>query len=194
MRKRTITVTMTALLAGLVSVAAQAGEPVSIFDGKTLDGWDVTGCEAVVQDGAILLKSGNGLVQAKKKYADFVLEYEWKALRNENYDSGIYFRYSEVPAGRPWPKRYQVNLRHDMMGDLGGFPDGKNKVPTKLGEWNKFELTVKGTKASLKVNGTDSWSVDGVEEGGSLLSIQAEVPGGGQFLFRSIRITDLKSE
>jgi len=168
-----------------------AAEPVCLFDGKTLDGWDVITCEAVVKDGAILLKAGNGLVQAKKCYGDFVLEYEWKALKPDGWDSGLYFRYDEVPQGRPWPKRYQVNLRKDMEGDLGGFRDGKNTVPTKPGDWNKFVLTVKGTTASLQVNGKQAWRIDGIEDPSGYIGIQAEVPHGGQFLFRNIRITEL---
>ena len=59
----------------------RAGEPVSLFDGKTLDGWDVLRCQAIVKDKAILLEGGNGLVQTKKRYGDFVLEYEWKATQ-----------------------------------------------------------------------------------------------------------------
>jgi hypothetical protein len=173
------------LLAGLTNAA----EPVSLFDGKTLNGWDVIGCEAVVQDGAILLKSGNGLVQAKKRYKDFVLEFEWKALHPTMWDSGVYFRYDTVTPPRPWPNKYQVNLRKGMEGELVGFADGKNTIATKPGEWNKFELTVRGSKASLKVNGKPSWNVDGITESEGRLAIQAEVPGGGQFLFRNIRIT-----
>jgi hypothetical protein len=157
-----------------------------------LDNWDVITCEVALQDGALLLKSGNGLVQAKKRYKDFVLDYEWKALASEQYDSGMYFRYDEIPEGRPWPRRYQVNLRFDMMGDLGGFEDGKNEVPIKVGDWNRFELTVKGTTAALKVNGTPSWKVDGIEKPSGYIAIQAEVPKGGQFLFRNIKVTELE--
>jgi len=173
----------------LVSLSATAAEPVSLFDGRTLDGWNAIACEAVVQDGAILLKAGNGLVQTAKKYRDFVLEYEWKALKADGWDSGVYFRYDQVPAGRPWPKRYQVNLRKGMEGDLDGFPAGKNPVAVKAGDWNRFELTVRGRKASLKVNGQPAWQVDGLEERDSHIALQAEVPGGGQFLFRNIRLT-----
>ena len=67
------------LVAAFSFTAADAAEPVTLFDGKTLDGWDVLKCEAVVQDGVILLKAGNGLVQSEKQYGDYVLEYEWKA-------------------------------------------------------------------------------------------------------------------
>jgi hypothetical protein len=178
-------------LAVLVAGWSAAAEPVSLFDGRTLDGWDVMTCEAEVQDGVILLKGGNGLVQTAKKYRDFVLDYEWKALKDDNWDSGVYFRYDEVPAGRPWPKRYQVNLRKGMEGNLDGFAEGKNSVATKAGDWNRFELTVRGATASLKVNDQPAWQVDGLEELDSHIALQAEVPGGGQFLFRNIRLTAL---
>lgn len=189
---------MKAIRIGLMALAClgvggglSAAEPVALFDGKGLDGWDVIGCEAVVQDGAILVKDGNGLIQAKGAFADFVLEYEWKALAADMWDSGVYFRYDEVPEGRPWPKKYQVNLRKGMEGNIDGFPDGKSAVQTKAGDWNKFELTVKGTTASLKVNGQDAWRVDGIEKPSGFIALQAEVPKGGQFLFRNIRITRL---
>lgn len=176
-----------------VSTRLDAAEPAALFDGRTLDGWDVIACEAVVQDDAILLKSGNGLVQTKKKYRDFVLEYEWKALKDDGWDSGVYFRYDAVPQGRPWPRRYQVNLRKGMEGNLDGFPAGKNTVAIKAADWNRFELTVRGATAALKVNGQSAWQVDGLEVCDSHLALQAEVPGGGQFLFRNIRLAELEA-
>lgn len=179
------------LLGALLTGSALGTDSVVLFDGTSLDHWDVISCEVEIQDGALLLKAGNGLVQSKNQYRDFVLEYEWKALSPENYDSGLYFRYVEIPEGRPWPSRYQVNLRFDMMGDLVGLEGGKNRVSTQVGEWNRFELTVKGTKASLMVNGTPSWTVDGLEQPSGYVAIQAEVPNGGQFLFRNIRVTEL---
>ena len=172
--------------------SVRAAESVSLFDGKTLQGWDVLTCEAEVQDKAILLKAGNGLVQAKKRYGDFELQFEWKALKSDNWDSGVYFRYDAVPEGSPWPPQYQVNLRKEMEGDLAGFDNAKNKVPIKAGDWNKFVLTVKGAVASLKVNGKQAWKVDGIKVAEGFIALQAEIPGGGQFLFRNIRITELK--
>ena len=158
-----------------------------------MDQWDIIACEAVVQDGAILLKAGNGLVQTKKQYADFVLDFQWKTLEPERWDSGVYFRYLEVPAGRPWPKQYQVNLLKGMEGNLGGFKEAAHSVPVKAHDWNRFELTVQGASASLKVNGKPAWRLaDGIKTPKGYIALQAEVPGGGQFLFREIRITELK--
>jgi hypothetical protein len=174
-----------------VTTWCNSAAPVALFDGQTLNGWDILTCDAQVQDGAILLKAGDGLVQTERKYRDFILDLEWKALRDDNWDSGIYFRYPNVPTGRPWPQRYQVNLRKGMEGNLDAIPTGKNPVPIKPGEWNRFILTVRGPTAALTVNGSPAWQVDDLEELESHIALQAEVPGGGQFLFRKIQLTDL---
>jgi len=170
-----------------------AEEATVLFDGKSLAQWDVIACEATVQDGAILLQAGNGLVQTKKRYGDVVFEFEWQALHPEKWDSGIYFRYTEVPPGRPWPKQYQVNLLKGREGELVGFKEGVNAVPVQAHEWTRFELTLQGKTASLKVNGQPAWKVDGIEQPAGYIALQAEVPGGGQFLFRNIRVRELSA-
>ena len=177
----------------LTSCSAQ-GKRVSLFNGKNLDGWTVLKCEAEVKDGNMFIKSGNGLVQSEKKYQNFVLEYEWKALGEDKWDSGIYFRYNEVPKGRPWPKRYQANLLKGKEGDVGGIKGASSKGLLKDREWNKFKLTVKGTKISLMINEKAAWRGKGLEDlEAGFIAVQAEVPGGGQHLFRNIFITELKA-
>ncbi len=176
------------------TISGLAAERASLFDGKTLKGWTVLKCEAEVDNGEILIKAGNGLVQTEKKYGDFVLEVEWKALRQDKYDSGIYFRYDEkmLPANRPWPPRYQANLLKGQEGNVAGIKGGKSerKDLIKPGDWNKFKLTVQGEKVELEINGQPAWKGEGLQgpkEG--FISLQAEVPGGGQFRFRNIFIT-----
>ena len=166
---------------------------VALFDGKTLNGWTVLKCEATVDNGDILIVAGNGLVQTEKKYGDFVLEFEWKPLRDNKWDSGVYFRYDSVPQGKPWPARYQANLMQGMEGNISDLPDAHSKGLIKAGQWNQFKLTVRGTKAGLQINGTPAWEADGLSgpaEG--YIALQAEVPGGGQHRFRNIYLTELK--
>ncbi|MCY3017601.1 MAG: DUF1080 domain-containing protein [Planctomycetota bacterium] len=172
--------------------AADKGkEPVSLFDGKTLNGWKVTGCEATVEDGNIFLKAGNGMVRTEKVYKDFVLEVEWKALKADNWDSGVFFRCGDAPHGQAWPKTYQSNLRKGLEGNVEELPDARSKGLTKPGDWNHFKLTVIGTKAELEINGKPAWKADGVKTPEGFIGLQAEIPGGGQFLFRNIRIVEL---
>jgi len=187
-------------LSGFWACLALAAEPgsdgsggswVSLFDGRTLAGWKVIGCEAVVEDGAILLKSGNGLVRSERPYRNFVLEIEWKALRDDNWDSGIFFRASDPPPGAPWPKTYQANLRKGMEGNVNELQTARSVGLAKPGEWNHFRLTVVGTRAELAINGKPAWKADGVTTPSGYIALQAEIPGGGPFLFRNIRIKEL---
>jgi ribosomal protein L7/L12 len=149
------------------------------------------GCEAVVQDGAILLKAGNGVLRTERKYKDYVFEVEWKALKADKWDSGIYIRCEDPPAGAPWPKVYQVNLLKGMEGNVEELKDARSKGLVKPGEWNRFKLTVKGAKAELEINGKPAWKADGLKKPEGYIALQAEIPGGGQFLFRDVRITEL---
>ena len=179
----------------LLTSASAQNNRVSLFNEKNLDGWTVLKCEAEVQGGNIFIKDGNGLVQSAKKYQNFVLEYEWKALGKDKWDSGVYFRYTSVPNGRPWPKRYQANLLKGKEGDVGGIKGASSKGLLKDREWNKFKLTVDGAKISLMINEKEAWKGEGLEDlAAGFIALQAEVPGGGQHLFRNIFITELESD
>lgn len=164
---------------------------VSLFDGKTLDGWKVEKCEVEIQDGCIFLKGGNGWVRREKSYGDFVLELEWKALKKEKYDSGVYIR-AVPPTGRAtWPRRNQVNLRQDLMGNIQEFKGAVARPDlVKPGDWNKFRLVVVGKTAELLINGKEAWKIDNLTPATGLIGLQCEVPNGGQFLFRNIRISE----
>jgi len=168
------------------------GPAVALFDGETLNGWTVHDCEATVDDGNILLTAGNGLVQTEKQYGDFILAFEWKALSAENWDSGVYFRYDAVPEGRPWPDRYQLNLRQSAEGNVAALDAARSEGLIKPGQWNQFKLTVQGAKAALEINGKSAWEAEGLtgpEKG--YIALQAEVPAGGQQRFRNIKLTKL---
>lgn len=174
--------------------AACAQQAVSLFDGKTLQGWKVVTCEAEVADGAILLKAGNGYLQAEKDYGDFVFECDWKALHTNMWDSGVYFRAGEPEGKFPWPKQHQVNMRRGQEGSIAGADKVKAASLFKKGEWNHFKLTVKGQTAELEFNGEKAWSRGGIEPAKGHLCLQAEVPGGGQFLFKNLTILELDAK
>lgn len=185
------TFTVSFLAFSMLACAAVAQEPVSLFDGKTLNGWKVVTCEAEVVDGAILLKAGNGFLQAEKDYADFIFECDWKALNTNMWDSGVYFRAGDPEGKFPWPKQHQVNMRRGQEGTISGADKTKAVSLFKPGEWNHFKLTVKGQTAELEFNGETAWRRDGIEPATGHLCLQSEVPGGGQFLFKNITIIEL---
>ena len=171
-----------------------AGVETSLFDGKTLNGWTIENeCEAAVQDGMLLLKSGDGWLRSDHEYADFVLHVEWKALKAEKYDAGIYIR-TKVGGG-PYPKNgHQINLLQDREGDLVGNRDATSDGLIKAGDWNTFDITVKGDRVTNVINGKLAWSVPGLKNRTGHVGFQIEVPLGGQFLVRNVRIKELGYE
>jgi hypothetical protein len=168
-----------------------SGYTATLFNGRNLDGWQVTGCEAAAEDGSLVLKSGNGLVRTDHRYGDFVLELDWKAHKSEKWDSGIFFRCELPAAGKPWPSRYQANLLQGQEGNVGGLVGATSTGLVKPGEWNHFKLTAVGTRAELEINGKPAWKSDGLQSPTGYIGLQSEVPGGGVFEFRNIRVTEL---
>ncbi len=191
------TLTLMTAIALLVSCSQRKTAPtaaarVSLFDGKTLNGWTVLKCKATVDNGEILILEGNGLVQTEKMYGDFILEFDWKALKEDKWDSGVYFRYDSVPENRPWPAQHQANLLKGQEGNVATLEGATSTGLIRPGEWNTFKLTVLGTKAALQINGQPAWQADGLgEPSKGYIALQAEVPGGGRHRFRNIYITEL---
>ncbi len=178
-----------------ISHTATADEPagvrLSLFNGQNLDGWHVTGCQAGVEDGAIVLKEGNGLVRTDHQYRDFVLELSWRARKSEMWDSGIYIRAPLPKEGKPWPDKYQINLKQGDEANLNGFPQGRSTGLVKAGAWNRLRLTVIGTTAKMEINGQTAWEIDGLMQPQGYIGLQSEVPGGGQYEFKDIYVTEL---
>ncbi len=188
------------MIAGLMLVGfaretfSQVGHRSSLFDGKTLNGWTAeNGAVAEVKDGAILLKAGDGWLRSDHRYGDFKLHLEWKALKAESYDAGIYLRASRE--GKPFPKQgYQINLKENQEGTLIGIKGGKVSGLIKPGEWNTFDITAKQDTAELSINGKQAYQTQGLKIAHGYIGIQVEVPLGGQFLVRNIEVTELNHQ
>ena len=77
----------------LSSCAAEQGF-VSLFDGKTLNGWTLlgkTGDGYVVKDGKIVVpRGGGGNLFTEKEFTDFILRFEFKLEDGSN--NGLAFR------------------------------------------------------------------------------------------------------
>ena len=180
------------LAAAIATAADDAGDGlVSVFDGKTLDGWVVTGCKAGVEEGSLVLQDGLGFVRLDKRYGDFVLDVEWKNRKADKYDSGIYFRAGETRGKNPWPDKYQINLQNCQEGNVVGSRTAKSAGLVKPGEWNRFKLTVIGATAELEINGKPAWKAENISPETGYVGFQCEVPNGGQFEFRNIKIKAL---
>jgi len=186
--------TVGVVLFAISSLYAAEAKPKVLFNGRNLDGWIVTDCKVEVVDGCLFLKDGNGFVRTPDKYKDYVLVVEYKPEQKEKYDSGVYFRCGLPPenSSRKWPTKYQINLKDgDECNLVGAKEGGKSTGLVKPGEWNTFRATVKGSTIEMEINGKPAWKADGLENPDGYIGLQAEVPGGGQFRFRKVEITEL---
>jgi len=181
----------------LISSSATAEDfSYSLFDGETLNGWTIENdaTAEVTSEGTLKFLSGNGWLRTHHQFQDFRLQLEWRTLQPTKYDAGIFFRAANH--GKPFPKpAYQVNLLEGQEGTLIGLKDGQCRGMAKpAGEWNSFDLTVRGDRASLMFNDQLAYDLNGVEVRPGFLGLQIEVPLGGQFEFRHIRVTEYDSQ
>lgn len=162
-----------------------------LFNGKDVEGWVITGCEVTVDKGVLKLAKGDGYVRHPRKWKDFELHVEWRALQADKYDSGIYIRSELPPEGKLWPNRYQVNLLDGGEGNLLGIKGAVSKGLIKKGEWNRFVLKVVGDTAEMQINDKPAWKAAGLQASEGYIGLQSEVPKGGQFEFRKIELIEI---
>lgn len=152
-----------ALLAMAAAVSAQAAEEgfVSLFDGKTFDGWKVgkNADSFKIQDGMIVV---NGVVAhlfyegpvANHDFKNFIFKAEVMTFPHAN--SGIYFHTKYQEEGFPkFGLESQVNATHKDKIKTGSLYRVKDvyEAANKDGEWYTQEIIVKGLHVEVKVDG-----------------------------------------
>ena len=180
-----------AVTAVFSAIAAAADDStLELVDGKSLDGWVIeNGAEVELKDGVLLLKAGDGWLRSHHTYADCQVHVEWKALQETNYDAGVYLR-AEVE-GKPFPKKgYQANMLQGKEGNIGSLPGAASSGLIRPGDWNTFDITVKGETVKMEINGKPAYEVGGLKIPRGYVGLQVEVPKGGQFLVRSFKVTE----
>lgn len=159
---------------------AQGDGFVELFNGENLDGWSISKENPdsfSVKDGILIVKGGkshlfySGDVNGSK-FKDFELKVRAKTFPGAN--SGVYFHTEYQDEG--WPdKGYecQVNSTHKdpkKTGSLyavkniivlkegqdppkGGEHEERDAAPSTDGEWFDYDISVKGKRIVIKVNG-----------------------------------------
>jgi hypothetical protein len=177
----------------LSQIASFAAEDawVPLFNGKDLSGWKcMNDANFVVTNENLRLIKSTGWLRSEKEYADFVLEFECRALE-EQFDSGVMLRAGLD--GKPWPTEgLQVNLSYSSFGGLMKGP--KILLPAEarrpaLNQWVKFHIEAKGNKITLTVDDDPNWTFEQADRPRGYIGIQAENKA---FEFRNIRVRELK--
>jgi hypothetical protein len=161
-----------------------------IFDGKTLDGWDVVGGgKWSVAQGVLKGECGTadeqGLLLYRKPVRDFTAKLEFRISTG---NSGFYFRAERIKE-QPLVKGFQAEV--DAIDDVGGIWEtaGRGWVskPTaelhatlgfKPGEWTQLEVTAVGSHYTVRLNGktvTDIEDTQGRKEGCVALQLHGGV-------------------
>lgn len=126
---------------------------VTLFDGKTFNGWEQSG-NWEIEDGAFHRKAkGGSLTYAVSKVPDdFELRFEWKVSKGCN--SGVYYR----------PGQYEYQVLDNANSPYGENPRqaaaslffcmAPSKDTSKpFGEWNEGRVVCKGTVIQHWLNG-----------------------------------------
>jgi Domain of Unknown Function (DUF1080) len=183
----------------ICGVFAFAEEAKPIFDGKSLDGWQVKGAAECwsVTDGAILGKNNDkkqgSTLWTNDAFGDFVLEAEFQF--SGEIDSGFFLRNEseQIQLG------VSRSLKRDMscapyIGKKGIYPVGAVGVNDllKMGEWNQIKITVKGKKYIVVLNGKQvlDYTTDEVLEEGPI-GLQVHQGVVMQIMFRNLKVKSL---
>jgi hypothetical protein len=134
------------------------------FDGKSLDGWAGAVDNYEVADGAIRCKAGKGgVLYYDKEYGDFVARVEFRlppggnnglAIRYPGQGDAAYNAMCELQILDDGAAKYAKLDPRQAHGSVYGMVPAKRGYLRPVGEWNFEEVTVKGPRIKVELNGT----------------------------------------
>jgi hypothetical protein len=209
------TTAMNSPTAGFLALATLAlpmwaGEPRSLFDGKTLRGWEGDPKIWSVQDGAITAgrvdqrAQRNEFLASTRSYTNFVLRLQFKIEGTEGFvNSGVQIRSERIPnhhemvgyqadIGEGWyGALYDESRRNTILAK----PDPETvKKAVKPGQWNEYEIRADGNRVVLKINGIQT--VDYTEKDPKVVphgkvAVQIHGDGKTRVQFKDISLEEL---
>ena len=157
----------------LVTPAGAEEGWVSLFDGKTLNGWVQKNGTATyrVQNGTVLGRtkegSPNSFLCTEKNYADFELEFDVKVANALNSGVQIRSKTKGSPTGRVYGPQVEIEASGKNGAEAGyvygeatgrGWLTPKERLKPhkhfKDGDWNHFKVIAQGPRIQTWINGT----------------------------------------
>jgi hypothetical protein len=201
------------LVAAGLSVADEPAAPdevgfVSLFDGKTLSGWEGDMDLWKIENGMIVGDSPgikrNEFLGTAKSFGDFELRLDFR-LRNGDGNSGVQFRSKRVE-GNSEVSGYQADIGEKYWGCLYD-ESRRNKILVeapaafaarlKKDEWNSYTIQAEGDHIVLKLNGettVDYREADADIAREGIIALQVHAGGPLRVEFKNIRIRELKKD
>ena len=165
----------------------------TILDGHSLDGWSPIGdADWALKDGAVQADAGKGgVLVSRDTYGDIQIEAEFWVSDDAN--SGIFIRCTN-PAKIGVDTGYEVNIfdrRPDPTYGTGAIVNVAKvfPMPKAGGRWNRMEITARGDRFSVVVNGVRT--VDNVRDAAHAHGRIALQYGAGVVKFRKVRVREI---
>src|SRR5580698_5104138 len=190
---------------------ADDAKPVSLFDGKTLNGWEgETEKTWRVEDGAIVGGSlettvpRNEFLCTTKTYEDFELKVKFKLLGDKGKaNAGVQFRTKRIPKHHE-VIGYQADVGQDYWGALydesrrakilaGPTKELREKI-VKFEDWNDYTIRCEGPQIKLWLNGTltvDYTEQDEKIERTGIIGLQIHGGAKAKVYYKDITIEEL---
>jgi len=132
----------------------------SLFDGKTLDGWQGATEGYVAEDGMLVCLEG-GKLFTDKEYADFIFRFEFKLLPGGNNGVGIRtpmdcnsaYCGMEIQILDDTAEKYAKLKPYQYHGSIYGVVPAKRGHLNPVGEWNSEEILCEGRRVKVTLNG-----------------------------------------
>ena len=186
----------------------------SLFDGKTLTGWEQKNGLATyeVVDGTIVgstvANSPNSFLCTVKDYSDFELEFDIQ-LKRDNLNSGVQIRSrstADYQNRRVHGPQVEIEAAPGEAGYIYGEATGRGWLSQDRsqhqdafhnGEWNHYRVMATGPRIQTWINGTpvaDLTDEDSYRSGFIALQVHGyKGPHPGQVAWKNIRIRELGS-
>jgi HEAT repeat protein len=134
-----------------------------LFDGRDLEGWTGNVSGYAAEDGKIVVhpERSGGNLYTSKEYTDFVLRFEFKLTPAANNGIGIRaplegdaaYAGMEIQVLEDGSPVYWDLQPYQYHGSIYGVVPARRGVLKPVGEWNAEEITVKGRRVTVVVNG-----------------------------------------
>jgi Domain of Unknown Function (DUF1080) len=202
---------MRALLVLLLVATSVRAEHKSIFDGKTLEGWEGDTAKTWrIVDGTIVGGSletvvpRNEFLCTKKTYGDFELKLQFKLLGDaKKANAGVQFRTKRIPNHHE-VSGYQADMGEGYWGALYD-ESRRNKVlakpaaelitkALKVGEWNAYTIRAVGATITLSLNGVTTveyTEADDTIARTGIIGLQVHGGAKSQVFYKDITIEEL---
>jgi HEAT repeat protein len=213
LEKIAVTVANADLRGRALQVAKTIPTPVaslSLFDGRSLGGWEGDTNFWRVREGVIVGGSMNGnprneFLATVRKYTNFVLRLEYKLIGTEGFvNSGVQFRSVRVSNPPNEMNGYQADIGAGYSGCL--YDEARRntflarpseetiKRLEKTGDWNRYEVRCDERHIQLWLNGektVDYTEPDAAIPQSGLIGLQIHGGNKAEVSFRSIMIQEL---